>query len=185
MGGRLCLSATLNCANSGLGMNAVANCCKAISKSCGNCSAVSILIEVKKLPIRLVLEHYCSEPLPHKHGWVKVRCILHDERQASATFNETLNAYRCFACAPRSPIGSGTSGLLDGLDIVAIKEGCTDFTSANLRAQELFGEGVTGILSESEGKSRRRVFGESRPKRGQRNAFSPRVRGTRKGFTRP
>lgn len=133
-------------------------------------------MSINKLPIRAVLIHYGAGDFPHRRGWAKVKCILHDESQASASVNEEAGLYKCFACMQTSPIGNGSSTTLDGLDIVAIKEGCSDFACADECAERIFGESVRDVLSGAQGKPSRRVFGESRPKRGQRNAFQARVR---------
>lgn len=79
-----------------------------------------------------------------------------------------------------SPLGNGGS-VHDSFDIIAWQEGTEDFPSTKSAAEGIFGKRYGDVLQESQGQSRRRVFGEeSRPKRGQRNAFSSRAR--RKSF---
>ena len=49
-----------------------------------------------------VLEHYGFD-LPHHRGQfgVKVKCVFHGDKQASAVFNESRQYYACFACDRR------------------------------------------------------------------------------------
>ena len=52
-----------------------------------------------KFSIRPVLEHYGAENLPHRPGgWAKIKCPMHDDSNASASFNEDKGQFRCFAC---------------------------------------------------------------------------------------
>lgn len=82
-----------------------------------------------KLPIRPVLEHYGALDLPHgRGGWVKLRCILHEENNASATFSEEKQAFKCFACDVYE----------DAVGIIRIKEGL-DYTGAVARGEEITG----------------------------------------------
>jgi DNA primase len=45
----------------------------------------------------LVLEEYGAQ-IPNKHGYISIRCILHDDTQASATVNVDKQRYHCFVC---------------------------------------------------------------------------------------
>lgn len=128
-----------------------------------------------KPPIEEVLLYYGALSVPQRQGWAKVKCPFHEDRNASASVNAETNQFRCFACMIDSPFGNGSS-VHDSFDIIAWKEGCNDFPCAKQCAETILGERYGDVLSESSGKSSRRVFGESRPKRGQRNAFSSRVR---------
>jgi hypothetical protein len=131
---------------------------------------------VNKPPIADVLEHYGADFVPTRHGWGRMKCPFHGDRSASASVNTETNQFKCFACMIDSPLGNGSS-THDSFDIIAWKEGCSDFPCAKQCAETILGERYGDVLPESSGKSRRRVFGEgTRPKRGQRNAFSSRVR---------
>lgn len=138
---------------------------------------------VDKPPIMDVLRAYGYDGRePSRSTWSKIKCPFHDDRSASASVNQETNQFRCFACMITSPLGNGGS-THDSFDLIAWKEGCDDFPSTKLAAESILGERYGDVLSGAQGKSSRRVFGErTRPKRGQRNAFSSRVR--RRAFTR-
>lgn len=68
---------------------------------------------VKKFPIREVLEHYGADNLPHRHGWAKIKCVVHDDSSPSASFSEEKGSFRCFTC--------GFYG--DAIDLIQRKEG--------------------------------------------------------------
>jgi hypothetical protein len=132
---------------------------------------------LNKPPIADVLEHYGATFVPTRHGWAKMRCPFHQDRNASASVNTDEGLFRCFGgCDIDSPLDNGGSNASDGFDIIAWKEGLDDFPSAKQCAEDIFGERYGDVLQKSTGKPSRRVFGESGPKRGQRNAFSSRVR---------
>jgi len=122
---------------------------------------------VEKPPIEAVLRHYgFNGTIPHRHGYVKILCPFHDERVPSATVNTETDYFTCFACNIKG----------DSFDIIQLQERLDGFASTVEYAESLFGEQYGGILSKSQGKPRRRVSGETGPKRGQRTAFSSRVR---------
>ena len=132
---------------------------------------------MQKPPIDEVLEHYGADFVPTRHGWAKMKCPFHGDRSASASVNRDTNQFRCFACEIDSPLDNGGSKAADSFDIIAWKEGCSDFPCAKSCAETILGERYGDVLQDSKGQSSRRVFGErTRPKRGQRNAFSSRVR---------
>jgi len=51
-----------------------------------------------KHPILPILQHYGMAEPNNTIGWVKVKCPFHNDRQASATVNQELNVFKCFAC---------------------------------------------------------------------------------------
>ena len=50
-----------------------------------------------KPDLALVLEHYGAQ-VKDRHGYVSMRCVLHDDTQASATVNLDKQRYHCFVC---------------------------------------------------------------------------------------
>lgn len=69
----------------------------------------------EKFPIRPVLEYYTDRPLPHRAGWAKMLCVVHEDSTPSASFREDKEIFHCFTC--------GFTG--DALDIIQAKEGNT------------------------------------------------------------
>jgi len=70
-----------------------------------------------------VLDHY-GTTVPNKAGYISIRCVLHEDTQASATVNIDKQRYHCFVCQ------------FDGdvYDVVANKEGL-GFKDAIARAE--------------------------------------------------
>lgn len=62
---------------------------------------------------------------PH-HGWQKTLCVLHDERQPSATVNLEAGKWSCFA-------GCGHG---DVYDLIGIHEGLPEFPDQKAYADE-------------------------------------------------
>lgn len=129
-----------------------------------------------KPSIVTVLDHYGAHYVPDTGRWTAMKCPFHDDRSASASVNSDLNLFRCFACDAESPLGAKGSSVMDSFDVIAWQEGLTDFPSTKRHAENVYGGDYGTVPEESQGQSRRRVFGESRPKRGQRDAFSSRLR---------
>lgn len=65
------------------------------------------------------------------HGWKAIPCPFHDDRAASASYNTTLERFRCHKC------GDDISG--DGYDVIMGVERC-DFLTAKSRATEICGQ---------------------------------------------
>jgi DNA primase len=65
-----------------------------------------------KPDLALVLDHY-GAIVPTRSGYISIRCVLHNDTQASATVNIDKQRYHCFVCQ------------FDGdvYDVVANKEG--------------------------------------------------------------
>ena len=84
-----------------------------------------------------VLEWYGWSVPPERSGNVPVKCMEHDDRQASASINFRKNLVKCHAC--------GFSG--DALQVIRTKEGC-DFGTALSLAQTIAGEGNCGVPSQ-------------------------------------
>ena len=78
-----------------------------------------------KPDIATILEHY-GVRISHRHGWIACRCIIHDDRHASAAYNLDKQAYNCLVC----------NLLGDVYDLVARKEGL-DFVGAKRKAESL------------------------------------------------
>lgn len=47
-----------------------------------------------------ILAHYGADSVPDGYGdrWRSMRCPFHDDRHASASFNEDLDSFACLAC---------------------------------------------------------------------------------------
>lgn len=88
-----------------------------------------------------VLEHYGSN-IPDRHGYISVRCVLHEDTLASATVNIDKQRYHCFVCS------------FDGdvYDVVARKEDIGDFKDVIARA-EAIADGKRKQVSRSTGSS--------------------------------
>lgn len=68
---------------------------------------------IKKYNIGLVLEHY-GQYLPGRQtGRVKVKCVFHGDKTASAVIDYTNKRFTCYAC--------GVAG--DAIDIIVGQEG--------------------------------------------------------------
>ena len=53
---------------------------------------------VKDKPdLSAILEHYGAQ-IPNRYGYISMRCVLHDDTQASATVNIDKQRYHCFVC---------------------------------------------------------------------------------------
>ncbi|MFF0481083.1 CHC2 zinc finger domain-containing protein [Streptomyces sp. NPDC004435] len=122
---------------------------------------------MEKPPIAEVLEHYGAAEVPEGDRWLKMKCPLHEDRNASASVCTAENKFRCFAC--------DISG--DSFDVIAHQEGCRDFPCARACAEKLLGGSYGAIRGGSNEKPRRRgVFEESRPVRGQRSILQAGLR---------
>ena len=86
----------------------------------------------QKHQIGPVLEYYGASLRPGR-GWVKCKCPFHDDRTASAAYNEELNTFICFACDVKG----------DTYKIIMHKEG-VEYGQA-----VTFAEGITGKSSKS------------------------------------
>lgn len=80
-------------------------------------------------PLELAWTEYGGDQIPYQHGWVKVRCVLHDDRNASAQVNLETGKWRCFA-------GCGWG---DVYDLVGAKENVREFPDQKRIAAERFG----------------------------------------------
>jgi len=81
----------------------------------------------EKHQIRPILEHYGASLRPGR-GWVKCKCPFHDDRTASAAWNEELNTFICFACDIKG----------DTYKIIMRKEG-VEYGEAITRAERITG----------------------------------------------
>jgi hypothetical protein len=77
-------------------------------------------------PLEAAWEAFGGDPIPPHRGWVKVRCVLHDERRPSATVNLETGKWQCFA-------GCGHG---DVYDLIGLHEGLTDFPDQKRFAEE-------------------------------------------------
>ena len=80
-----------------------------------------------KPSISKVLEHYGAR-CNTRGGWQKLKCPFHNDRHASAGFNEDKGYFKCFTC--------DVSG--DAYDIIMKQEG-VGFVDAKRRAEEITG----------------------------------------------
>src|SRR5690606_4942528 len=100
------------------------------------------------LPIGPILEHYGADVPDLTPGcrWKPLRCVFHDDQNASASVNYT--GYRCHSCPAHG----------NAVTLIAWKENI-DYASAERRAQEILGPSYREVR---EGAKRRghRVFGE-------------------------
>ncbi|ANH49536.1 DNA primase [Freshwater phage uvFW-CGR-AMD-COM-C455] len=80
-----------------------------------------------KHKIKQILEHY-GATVRSGRGWVKCKCPFHDDRTASASVNEELNIFICFACQIKG----------DTYKIIMEREG------KNYGEAITFAEGITG-----------------------------------------
>jgi len=79
-------------------------------------------------PIALVLMTYGASKVPTGRGWRSMKCPFHSDRHASATVNNEVNAFSCFACSIKG----------DLFKIIMEQEGVT-FSEAKSRAEEIVG----------------------------------------------
>ena len=79
-------------------------------------------------PIGLVLMSYGAKTVPSGRGWRSMKCPFHSDRHASATVNNEVNAFTCFACEVKGDI----------FKIIMEQEGIT-FNEAKSRAEEIAG----------------------------------------------
>lgn len=79
--------------------------------------------------------------VPPGSRWRKVLCVLHEEREPSASINEDVGRYNCYC-------GCTDGKAVDSYELVMRKEGLTDFGEAQQRAWELApsGDSVRGEL---------------------------------------
>lgn len=87
----------------------------------------------EKFSIIAVIEHYTGDVLSVGGGWTKLKCPVHDENNASASYNSDKGSFRCFGC--------GFYG--DAIDLIQRKEGL-DYGEARERAAEITGETLDG-----------------------------------------
>ena len=88
-----------------------------------------------KPDIATILEHY-GVRISHRHGWIACRCIIHDDRHASAAYNLDKQAYNCLVC----------NLLGDVYDLVSRKEGL-DFVNAKRFAERITNGNSRKILN--------------------------------------
>lgn len=85
-------------------------------------------------PLELAWTEYGGDPIPYSHGWVKVRCVLHSDRNASAQIHLENQKWRCFA-------GCGWG---DVYDLVGLAESIREFPEQKAVATEKFGAQLDG-----------------------------------------
>ena len=114
-----------------------------------------------KPDLALVLENYGAR-VPDRHGYVPIRCVLHDDMLASATVNIDKQRYHCFVCQ------------FDGdvYDVVAHKEGI-GFKDAVARAEAITNGNRTQV-SRSTGSSDGLLPARARNNKGSRRYVPPR-----------
>lgn len=76
--------------------------------------------------LELAWLEFGGDPLSPTHGWQKTRCVLHDERRASATVNVEAGKWSCFAGCGRG----------DVYDLIGLHEGLPDFPDQKRFAEE-------------------------------------------------
>lgn len=103
-------------------------------------------------------------------GWVKLRCLLHEERNASATFNEDAQRFNCFVCLDKP---------IDVYELVMRVEGLEDFSEAKARAEVLAGSSRREVRGKHD-EGGPRIPGQARRGRGGRT-YSPAWRSTGTG----
>jgi len=81
-------------------------------------------------PLEQAWEAFGGDPIPPHHGWVKVRCVLHGDRTASAQVNLETGKWRCFA-------GCGHG---DVYDLIGVHDGVREFPEQKRIAAERFGD---------------------------------------------
>ena len=115
----------------------------------------------EKPDLGLVLEHYGAR-VQDRHGYVSMRCVLHDDTQASATVNIDKQRYHCFVCQ------------FDGdvYDVVAHKEQI-GFRDAVARAEAITNGNRTQV-SRSTGPSNGLLPARARNNKGSRRYIPPR-----------
>ena len=75
-----------------------------------------------------VLEYY-GATVPNRHGWVKIRCVVHNDSTPSMTVNVESGGFNCMACGAKGG---------DGLQLVRLVEDC-DFPTAVKKYAEITG----------------------------------------------
>jgi len=111
-------------------------------------------------PISRLLSHYGAKQVPTGSGWRKINCPFHPDRHASATVNNDVNAFNCFACE--------VSG--DLYKIIMIQEGI-NFREAKSRAEEI--TGTSDITLSTSSKLGRRVSNQQGTISARRRVFPP------------
>lgn len=76
--------------------------------------------------LELAWASFGGDPLSPTHGWQKTRCVLHDERRASATVNVEAGKWSCFAGCGRG----------DVYDLIGQHEGLPEFLDQKAYADE-------------------------------------------------
>lgn len=76
-------------------------------------------------PLEQAWSAFGGAPLGPHHGWQKTRCVLHDERNASATVHLDAGKWSCFA-------GCGHG---DVYDLIGLHEGLTEFPEQKAYAE--------------------------------------------------
>ena len=52
-----------------------------------------------KPSIDQLIEYYTGDPVADSSGrWARIGCLLHDDRNPSASYNSELNGYKCHSC---------------------------------------------------------------------------------------
>lgn len=77
-----------------------------------------------------ILAHYGADDVPEGYGdrWRPLRCCFHDDRHASASFNEELDSFACLACQVKG----------NAVTLLMAQEGLSAF-EADRRATEIAG----------------------------------------------
>lgn len=83
-------------------------------------------VNADESPLEQAWSSFGGDPLSPKHGWQKTRCVLHDERRASATVNVDLGKWSCFAGCGRG----------DVYDLIGAHEGLPEFLDQKAYAEE-------------------------------------------------
>lgn len=115
------------------------------------------------LPIGPILEHYGANVPDLTPGcrWKPIRCVFHDDQNASASVNYT--GYKCHSCPAHG----------NAVTLIAWKEKI-DYTSAERRAKEILGPGHREVREGAKRRGRR-IFGKSWDDRGDDSAISNRI----------
>lgn len=88
------------------------------------------------------------------HGWKPIRCPFHDDRAASASYNTTIQRFKCHACQ----VGG------DGYDLIMEIEHC-DFATALRRAESITGSAVSlGVMNAQSSQTGRSKLTERKTK---------------------
>ncbi|WP_222106082.1 CHC2 zinc finger domain-containing protein [Catellatospora sichuanensis] len=123
---------------------------------------------MEKPPIDRVLEHYGAQFVPTGARWRRMKCPFQEsgDRNPSASVNTELGRFKCFSCDVNE----------DAFGLVIWKGDARDFVGAKQFLEDLLGGSYGSVQQQSSRQSRRGVFEESGPVRGQRSIATSRVR---------